>query len=119
MRIFDINNDILESFDLSVGRLELDKIFVAHHPAIDRVEDVWHYEVVHEYPNGGKDLAVIIDVPGADAVEAWDEYEDILRYIPYTQEELEKREANQRSGLAYRVTELEEALELLLSGETK
>jgi hypothetical protein len=63
-----------------------------HHEAIKAVEEVGHYEVVAEYPNGGKDVEWIVDTPGVEAKEAWDEYEDILRYIPYTETELKIQE---------------------------
>ena len=32
-------------------------------------------------------------MPGTAPREAWDEYEDILRYTPYTKEELEQKNA--------------------------
>jgi hypothetical protein len=38
----------------------------------------------------GIDLSQITDVEQADAVEAYDEYKEIYRYILYTEEELEK-----------------------------
>lgn len=81
MRIFDKNNVEIVSPDLSVGYLEQEEIFVKHHEATEAVEEQWHYETVAEYPNGGKDVVKVIDVPGVEAKEAWDEYETILRYI--------------------------------------
>lgn len=88
MRIFDVANNELIAPDLSKGRLEPDKIFVAHHEAVEGRQEVGHYETVAEYPNGGKDVAWVVDVPGVQPQPAWDEYEDIQRYIPYTAEEL-------------------------------
>ena len=92
MRIFDSNNVEIESPDLSLGYLTEDKILIAHHEAVEAVEEQWHYETVAEYPNGGKDVAKVIDAPGAEAKDAWDEYETIQRYVPYTEEELAARE---------------------------
>jgi hypothetical protein len=95
MRIFDLDGNELqeEHIDYEKGYLKEDSLFVAHHEAIEAVEEKGHWKTVAEYPNGGKDVEWIIDVPGVEAAEAWDEYEDILRYIPYTEEELAEREA--------------------------
>ncbi len=90
MRILDKDGKELLSPDLSLGRLEADRLLTAHHPAVEPVEETWHYEVVAEYPNGGRDVKKVVDIPGVEGKDAWDEYEDIQRYIPYTQEELEE-----------------------------
>lgn len=91
MRILDENGIEIVSLDLEKGYLKEESLFVMHHEAIEAVEEVWHYETIAEYPNGGKDVAKVIDVQGVEAQEAWDEYEDILRYILYTEEELAER----------------------------
>lgn len=88
MRVFDSDNNELDSYDINLGRLEPDRLFIKHHEAIEAVEEICHYEVIAEYPNGGKDVEMVVDVPAVEAKPAWDEYEDILRYIPYTEEEL-------------------------------
>lgn len=88
MKIYDINNNIVENPDLELGRLIKDSLFIAHHNAIEPVEEQWHYETVREYSNGGKDVKRVVDVVGIKAQESWDEYEDIYRYILYTEEEL-------------------------------
>ena len=93
MRILDENNVEIQSPDLSIGRLVEEQLFVAHHPAVEAVADQWHYETIAEYPNGGKDVKKVVDVPGVEAKDAWDEYETIQRYIPYTDEELEAMNA--------------------------
>lgn len=77
----------LDGFDLNKGYLKDDKILVAHHPAIEEIQKQSHTEVIAEYPNGGKDVMEVIDVPYSPAKEAWDEYENIRVYIPYTAEE--------------------------------
>ena len=90
MRIFDINNIEITSPDLSRGYLAEDRLFVAHHEAIDAVEEQGHYEVIAIYPEtGGRDVNWVVDVPGVEAQDAWDEYENIYRYVPYTAEELD------------------------------
>ena len=93
MRILDVNGNEITSPDLSLGYLVEESLFIQHHDAVEAVEEVGHYEVIAEYPNGGKDVKWVIDVPGVAAADAWDEYEDIYRYIEYTEEELEAMEA--------------------------
>lgn len=107
-RILDKNgNELkLEDIDLNTGNLVTETITV-HHDAIEGVEEVSHVEVLKEYyetgPDGepildenghkvvfGKDVQTIIDVPGVEAKEAYDEEEEIQRFIPYTAEELDK-----------------------------
>lgn len=77
--------------DLTRGHLVADKIFVQHHEAVLPVEEQGHYETIAEYPNGGKDVKWVVDTPAVKAKEAYDEYEDVQVYIPYTSEELKER----------------------------
>lgn len=93
MRILDKDGNELDpsSIDYEKGHLVDDKILVAHHPAQEYVEEKYHYDTIKTYPNGGKDLQLVIDVPGQEAKDAWDEYEDIQRYVEYTQAELDKQ----------------------------
>lgn len=91
MRILDENGAVLDSPNLETGYLLPEKRLIAHHPAQPGTEEVGHYEVTAEYPNGGKDVQWIVDIPGVPAKDAWDEYEDILRFIPYSPEELAER----------------------------
>lgn len=99
MRILDENNIELteEQINLELGYLRPESIISIHHEAIEEIKEVGHYEVIAEYPNGGKDVAWIIDVPGVAAKEAWDEYEDIQRYVLYTEEELAARDAEKKA----------------------
>ena len=80
MKIIDTDGNPMESPDLSLGWLE-DKTQTIHHDAVAGVEEVSHYETLAEYPNGGKDVKKIIDVPGVEAKDAW-------VYHLYTAEEL-------------------------------
>lgn len=93
MRILDIDGNELTTVDESLGKLVEEEIFIAHHEAIEAVQEEGHYETIAEYPNGGKDVVWVVDVEGVQAQDAWDEYETILRYIPYTEEELAEMEA--------------------------
>lgn len=88
MRIFDTNDVELFEYDKNKGTLKEDRLFIKHHEAIEAVKEEGHWTTVKEYPNGGKDVEWTIDVPGVKAKEAWDEYEDILRFIPFTESEL-------------------------------
>lgn len=107
-RILDANDNELklEDIDLNAGKL-VDETITVHHDAVEGVEEVSHVEVLKEYyetgPDGepvldedghkivfGKDVKTIIDVPGVEAKPAYDEQEEIQRYIPYTAEELDK-----------------------------
>lgn len=88
MRILDKNNVEIQTPDYERGYLIEDKSFVAHHEAVEAVEEKGHWETVAEYPNGGKDVAWVVDVPAVEAKEAWDEYEDVLRFVEFTAAEL-------------------------------
>ncbi len=88
MRILDENNIEMEKHDHAKGYLKKDSLFVCHHAAVEAVEEVGHYETVKEYPNGGKDVKWVVDTPAVEAKEAWDEYEEILRFVPYSEGEI-------------------------------
>ena len=70
------------------GRLVPDRALVCCHEAVPEQKEEFHFEVVKEYPGGGREVRRIIDRPGIPAQPAWDEFEEILRYIPYTPAEL-------------------------------
>lgn len=107
-RILDKSGNELkqEDIDLNAGKL-VDETVTVHHDAVEGVKEVSHVEVLKEYyqtgPDGepvldedghkivfGKDVQTVIDVPGVEAKAAYDEQEEIQRYIPYTTEELDK-----------------------------
>lgn len=91
MRIFnEEKTKELINPDLTLGYTRSEKLLLAHHAAQEEVRQQSHYEVVAEYPNGGKDLREVIDVEYQPASAAWDEYEDILVYIPYTQAQIDE-----------------------------
>lgn len=93
MRVFDENKNYeLKTYDLEKGYLKADKILVAHHPAIPEQEEQWHREVARTYESGGREFKKVIDSPYQPYQEAYDEYEDIQVYVPYTDKELAERE---------------------------
>lgn len=105
--------------DLSLGRLVADKLFVEHHDAVPAVvgktseelaqerqaqgaevffnelRGLWYY-VDRKFENGGRSVKALYPVQAVEAKEAWDEYEDIYIYVPYTEEELEVIKAQKK-----------------------
>ena len=120
MNIYDDQGNPVMNYDPAKGRLER-IVRVHHHEAVEEVEEQGHWETVAKYPEtGGEDVKWVVDVPGVEAQEAWDEEETYWLYIPYTEEELAQMEADRNQPTPEeRVKELEEALELLLSGATE
>ena len=96
MRVLDVNDIEVEAPDLEKGYLKEERLFIAHHEAVEAAEEEGHWETVAEYPNGGKDVNWVVDVPPVEAEEAWDEYEDILRYVLYSEEELVEIKAQKK-----------------------
>ena len=97
MRILDENGNEITNPDLDLGHLEQEEIVTQHHDAIPANPGSFHYKVIREYPNGGKDVEQVWDVEPTEAVAAWDETEIIQRYILYTQEELGEIAARKRA----------------------
>ena len=91
MKIIDENGAVVENPDLTLGYL-VDDTEPVEHPSVEGVDEVSHYETVAEYPNGGRDVRKVIDVPGVPAQAAWTEQVPVQRYIRYTAEELAARE---------------------------
>ena len=113
MKILDETGAVVENPDLTLGYL-VDDTEPVEHPAVEGVEEVSHYETVAEYPNGGKDVQRVVDVPGVPAQAAWTEQVPVQRYIRYTDEELAAQEearkkVEAREKLPERVDALETA----------
>ena len=117
MKILDETGAVVENPDLTLGYLTTSTEEVTH-PAVEGVEDVNHYETVAEYPNGGRDVRKVIDVPGVPAQAAWTEQVPVQRYIRYTAEELAaqeqaKKDAEEREKLPKTVKALQKENEML------
>ena len=113
MKILDETGAVVENPDLTLGYLTTSTEEITH-PAGEGGEEVSHYETVAEYPNGGKDVQRVVDVPGVPAQAAWTEQVPVQRYIRYTDEELAAQEearkkAEARKKLPERVDALEAA----------
>lgn len=78
---------ILDSYDLTKGYLQDDYIDV---PEVQAVAEKGHYETIREYENGGKDVEWVVEVEGVEYKPA--HQEQIQVYIPYTPEELQRFE---------------------------
>ena len=91
MKIIDETGAVVENPDLTLGYL-VGGTEPVEHPAVEGVEEQWHWETVTEYPNGGRDVQKIVDRPGVTAQEEWVEQVPIQRYIRYTAEELAAQE---------------------------
>lgn len=126
MEVYNERMEPVERPDLSLGWIE-ETVRTIAHEAVPAIPAVWHYVTAAEYENGGRDVVKVIDVPGTEAKEAWEENIPIGIYHPYTQEELEEIEAERNrptpeeriSALELENAYLKEALELLLSGTTE
>lgn len=124
MKIIDSNDVEIANPDLTKGYLK-PATQTIHHDAVAGVEEVSHYETLAEYPNGGKDVQKVVDVPGVEAKDAWDDEEQVQVYHLYTAEELaaqaEAREkAEQQAKLPTtdeRLTALEAAMLDLLAAQ--
>ena len=117
MKIIDETGAVVENPDLTLGYLTTSAEEITH-PAVEGVEEQWHWETVTEYPNGGKDVQRVVDVPGVPARPAWTEQLPIKRYIRYTAEELAAQEearkkAEAREKLPETVAALQEENKML------
>lgn len=119
---YDENGNLVgfEDLDLENGYLE-ETTEEVDHPAIEPVEEIFHY-VYFEYPNGGRDEIKVIDTPGTPGREAWTEIVTAYHYIPYTDETRPKPEPSLDERVATvedTTAELQEALSMILSGVTE
>ena len=90
MRILDKDNNEITSPDLEKGYLKIETIVIKHHDAVEAKQGKSHIEVVKEYGNGGKDVITVWDEKPTEAKAAYDETEEIQRYILYSTDELAK-----------------------------
>ena len=113
MRIFNESKSIeLTEADLEKGYLKADKLVIRHHEAIpfkkgrtaqeiaqelktqgimvERGYGNKLYRIVKEYESGGRETELIEGELDTPAKEAYDEYEDIQVYIPYTEDKLKE-----------------------------
>lgn len=111
MKILDETGAVVENPDLTLGYLTADTEEIIH-PAVEGVEEQWHWKTVTEYPNGGRDVQRVVDVPGVPAKPAWTEQLPIQKYVRYTAEELAaQEEARKKQEATDKLPERVDALE--------
>ena len=114
MKILDETGAVVENPDLTLGYLTDDTEEITH-PAVEGVEEQWHWETVTEYPNGGKDVQKVVDRPGVKAQEEWVEQVPIQKYVRYTAEELAaQEEARKKAEASEKLPETVAALQAAL-----
>ena len=100
MKILDETGAVVENPDLTLGYLTTSTEEITH-PAVEGVEEQWHWETVTEYLNGGMDVQRVVDVLGVQAQEEWVEQVPIQKYIRYTAEELVAQEEARKKAEAW------------------
>lgn len=96
MRIFDETKtqELNENeIDREKGYLKDDKKFVQHHEAVEAKESVYK-DRPEKLANGSTQVWKELITPAVEAKEAYDEYEDIQVYVPYTSVQLEEKRLN-------------------------
>lgn len=103
MQIIDEHGSPIENPDLTKGYLKQETQTI-HHDAVAGAEEVSHYETetlpdgtpaIYYYADGrekGRDVRKVVDVPGVEAKDAWDEEVEVHQYVLYTAEELAAQE---------------------------
>lgn len=122
--LVDEDDNPVENPDLELGWLK-NETKTVHHDAVEGVKKVSHYEVnlkpdgtpaIYYDANGkeyGRDVHEVIDVPGVQARDAYDEEVAFIRYIKYTAEELAKKKAEKEKQ-----EERQKAVDTLQSAQT-
>lgn len=95
MRVFDESKTReIHYYDTELGTLRPDKLLKKHHEAVSAISEVVDF-VEERHPNGGVSRIPRVIVAAVPAQPAWDEYEDILVYVPFTQKELDEKRAGE------------------------
>lgn len=110
MKILDAQGNEVLNPDLEKGYLKEDKLII-HHDEQAETPEQSHFETLHEYPNGGKEVERVIDTPFIPAKKAYEEEILIQRYVPYTYEELlEIKKQKTLPSLEERICAIEDLL---------
>lgn len=99
MRIVTQEGMEVQDPDLSLGYLEPGKLLVEHHEAVEPVPAEYKDVLTEEYENGGKLYTRTVVKEAVPGSEAWDEYEDVQYYVPYTEEQLQSIEEEKQHEL--------------------
>lgn len=106
MRVIDDNGAEIDSPDLELGKLVPERLLVAHHdevPERERIEE--EGDPIWQNPDDPENalIPIVVVQDYAPAVPAWDEYEDVMRYVRYTQDELDEIAAKRAEEEAERL----------------
>ena len=96
MKIYNENKTkelSLEECNLELGYFKNENEII-YHKKIEATEEQGHYKTLREYDNGGKDVEWIVDVPGQEEQEAWEEEVQYLIYVPYSEKYIKERKIN-------------------------
>lgn len=86
MKVYDDKLMVeLKEYDLTKGRLEDAQLFIKHHEATERQV---HYEVMEGTVTKENPEGLRREIEDAPAYPAWDEYENVKKYVLYTEDEL-------------------------------
>lgn len=123
MKIIDGTGVEIATPDLTKGYLKPETQTV-HHDAVAGVEEVSHYET-ETLPDGtpaiyydadgrekGRDVRKVVDVPGVEAKDSWDEEEQVQVYHLYTAEELAEQEEAKKKAEEAAAVEAKKKAEL-------
>lgn len=117
MKIFDESlTTELENPDLEKGRLEPARRLVEHHEAVERV---FHYEVMEGTVSLENPKGLRHEVEDVAAKAAWDEWEDVQKYVPYTDDELAKIAADKKAEEDRKAAEAEEMRKMQEAAEAE
>lgn len=80
--------------ELQIEECDLEKGFLTEytkeifHEAVREIAEQGHYEVIREYPNGGKDVEWVVDTPRVEGHQAYSETIEYQIYTLYSEAEL-------------------------------
>lgn len=100
--------------DLNLGCVREERRLVAHHEATPEVPEQSHWEEIAVDGSGFSASSKVIDVPYQPAREAWDEYETVGVYHPYTDEELESQAAERAEAERSKAVESQTGMALMM-----
>ncbi len=105
-----------EEIDFEKGYLIKDKLFVKHYEAV-KAKPAVYGDKIEILPNGSTQNFKPLISEAVEAKEAYDEYEDIQVFVPYTEEELKKRADEKRhSELKAELEKIKEDIEQEMFG---
>ena len=122
-RIFnEQKTEELFDVDLENGTLLDDLLQIGMTEGISEVDEVGHYEVVKEYPNGGKDVEWVVTIPRVEELPSQPIFEEIFIYKPYVRSVISEEEKEENkfhakmTALEQRLNELQLCLTYIATG---